>query len=475
MDPAGVSAFLDDVAARGLELHGLMVLRRGAVAAEGWWEPYGPDRVHLLYSLSKTFTSAALGHAVAEGLVDLDATVLSCFPELDDEVTDPRSRAIRVRDVAAMASGHETETVDRAWALSPEDLVRGFLLLPPEHDPGSHFAYNQPCTYALAAILQRASGTTLTEYLRPRVLEPLGITVGGWQQRPEGQDLGYSGLHLTTESAARLGLALLGDGVVQGRRVLPEGWVAEMSRVHVATAPVPDPEGAGEVAGAGEGWRGDWAQGYGFQVWRSRHGFRGDGAFGQFCLVLPELDAVVATNAATEDLQGILEAVWTHLLPALGDGDAGSEDPAGPTPAAAALAERLRGLALPVAATAAELQEGTWVGGAADAVGLGRLELRRAGDRWVVEVSLGGEALVVEAGVGRWAVTEPVGGRAAIAAAVGAPDADTVEVEVALVETPHRLTVRGRRSTGELTSTWRTRPLGGQPSLVSYQRPLTAG
>src|SRR5690349_10026192 len=115
VDPAGLEAFLDAIEdAPQIDLHGLVALRHGRVIAEGWWSPYSADRVHLLYSLSKSFTSTAAGLAVAEGLLDLDATVLSYFPELDGEITDPRSRAMKVRHIAAMASGHDTETLDRA-------------------------------------------------------------------------------------------------------------------------------------------------------------------------------------------------------------------------------------------------------------------------------------------------------------------------------------------------------------------------
>ncbi|GIG30357.1 serine hydrolase domain-containing protein [Cellulomonas marina] len=462
VDPAGVSAFLDDVAARGIELHSLMVVRGGRVAVEGWWAPYGPDRVHLLYSLSKSFTSTALGLAVDEGLVDLDATVLSYFPELDDEVTDPRSRAMRIRDVAAMASGHGAETLDVVREASPQDLVRGFLLLPPERDPGTLFTYNQPCTYALAAVVQRRAGTTLTEYLTPRLFAPLGITTGAWQQEPEGQDIGWSGLHLTTESVAAFGLLLLRDGVLHdGRRLLPEGWVAEASRAHVPTVAADPPAGAERRAG-------DWAQGYGFQYWRSRHGFRGDGAFGQFCLVLPEQDSVVVTTAGTQDMQGVLDAAWEHLLPALGGevGTGGGDADAG---AADALAARLADLALPVPEVVGDLAEAALV---ADPPGrLERVELRRAGERWVVEATVDGATWLAEAGVGSWAVTEPTDGRPALAVAVGAPADGTVVVEAALLETPHRLRLLGDRTTGRVTVAWHTAPLG-RLELASMQRPL---
>ncbi|WP_258724892.1 serine hydrolase domain-containing protein [Cellulomonas sp. NS3] len=477
VDPAGVLAFLDDVDAHGIELHSVMLVRHGRVAAEGWWHPYGPERVHLLYSLSKTFTSAALGFAVAEGLVDLDATVLSYFPELDAEVTDPRSRSVLVRHVAAMASGHAEETHDDAWELSPDDLVRGFLLIPPQHEPGTHFAYNQPCTYALAAILQRRAGVTLTEYLGPRLFAPLGITVGGWQQAPPGQDLGFSGLHLTTEAVARFGRLLLDDGMLDGRRVLPAGWVDLASRVHVATA-----ASGGETPAGASG--GDWAQGYGFQLWRSRHGYRGDGAFGQFCVVLPEHDAVLVTTAGTEDMQGILDAAWAHLLPAFGEvpaggaaGRDGSAAEGGSTAdggrarsaAARALTDRLAALTLPLPVGGAPLTEVAFQAGRAGQGRAERLELRRVAAHWEVEVDVDGQTWVAQAGDGRWAVTEPTDRQHALAVAAAATGTGAVHVDVVLLETPHRLTLVGDGA-GTLTTRWHTEPLGPVP--LSMQRPL---
>jgi CubicO group peptidase (beta-lactamase class C family) len=124
VDPAGILAFLDSLeSAPDIEMHSLMIIRHGRVVAEGWWSPYAPEQVHLLYSLSKSFTSTAAAFAVAEGLLNLDATVLSYFPELDSEIVDRRSRSMLVRHVAAMASGHLEETLERVLTLDPAEPV----------------------------------------------------------------------------------------------------------------------------------------------------------------------------------------------------------------------------------------------------------------------------------------------------------------------------------------------------------------
>src|SRR5919202_2392433 len=194
--PAEILAFLDALQARpDIEMHSFMLLRPGYVVAEAWWSPYSADRPHRLYSLSKSFTSTAAGFAAAEGLLDLDDTVVSHFPEFEADITDPGSRSMRIRHIAAMASGHEQETWSQALALDSHEPVRGFLLIPPDRPPGSVFAYNQPCTYTLASIIQRHAGVPLTQYLRPRLFDPLGIREVGWQSFPPGRERGYTGLH----------------------------------------------------------------------------------------------------------------------------------------------------------------------------------------------------------------------------------------------------------------------------------------
>ena len=209
VDPAAVLATVEAIDGDpAVELHSLMVLRHGRVVAEGWWAPHTPERTRLVYSLSKSFTSTALAFALEEGLVDLDDTVVSHFPELDGDITDPGSRSITVRHVASMASGHDREMVDEALALDPHEPVRGFLMVPPDAPPGTLFAYSQSCTYALASIIQRAAGMPLSAYLRPRLLDPLGIGEVGWATWSPGREQGFSGLFARTDQVAKQGIEI---------------------------------------------------------------------------------------------------------------------------------------------------------------------------------------------------------------------------------------------------------------------------
>ncbi|BCJ31754.1 serine hydrolase domain-containing protein [Actinocatenispora sera] len=430
VDSRGVSAFLDAVeAAPNIEPHSLLVLRHGHQVAAGWWAPYRADRPHMLYSLSKSFASTALGLALDEGLLRLDDRVVDFFPEYRELATDPGTRAMRVRHLASMSTGHTRDTWDEVES-DPGDPVRAFLRLAPDREPGTVFAYNQPATYTLGAILQRLTGTTLAGYLRPRLFDPLGIDAATWQQDAAGRDLGFIGLFLTTDAIARLGELYLRRGVWQGRRILSEDWVAAATRPQIPTTGEQNP---------------DWAQGYGFQFWMSRHGFRGDGAFGQFCLVLPEQDAVVAYTGATVEMQAVLDLVWRHLLPAFGTRGSAADD--------AALAARLGNLALPPV-PGGDPRPGTW-----------SLSPAGAGASPLTEVVVrDGEIVLREPGTelrlplvpGRWTVVdEPV----PVAVSGGWADGTHLAVDLLFLHAPHRLSVTADVDAGTFDAHWAATPL----------------
>jgi CubicO group peptidase (beta-lactamase class C family) len=451
--PGAVLALLDSWESNPeIEMHSLMVVRHGHVVAEGWWAPYTPDRRHLLYSISKSFTTTALAFAVAEGLVDLDGRVIDHFPHLDAEVSDGRSRAMTLRHLASMASGHDRDMFDEVSRRDPGDLVRGFLSIPPDGQPGSVFAYSQPCTYTVASVVERAAGMSLTDYLRPRLLDPLGIGDVGWLAWPEGHQLGFSGLYARTEDVAKLGVLYLDGGRWGDRRLVPQEWVEQATSAHVATSQHP------EV---------DWQQGYGYGFWRSRHGYRGDGAFGQFCLVLPAHDTVVATTGGTEAMQAVLDAVWTHLLPGLGGSGA---DPA----AEHELSARLAGLRLPPvvgAATppdAASALDRPLEVAAASPFALFSSELTsvamdRDADGWLMTLRENGNELVLPVGSGDWAVSTPLDrkGGAVPVAASGGWDGDVLGIEVRFLETPHTMSLSCSLREDVARASWRHLPLHG--------------
>ncbi len=465
VDARGLISFLDAMdAAPDVELHSLMVLRHGRLLASGWWAPYTPEGLQLLYSLSKSFTSTALGLAVGEGLLSLDDLVVDLVPGGREVATDERVLRMRVRHLAAMASGHHADTWERVMRADRADPVRAFLQLAPEGEPGTVFAYNQSCTYTIATIVQRLTGGTLVDYLRPRLLDPLGIGPVAWKQHPDGVDLGFSGLHAQTEALARLGQLYLQGGVWQGRRLLAADWVEQATRVQVAN---PDEANV------------DWRQGYGFQFWMARHGFRGDGAYGQFAVVLPEQDMVVAITAQTENMQAVLDGLWAHLLPAVGSA------PDQPQPATAEdrlLAERLSGAALaPVdAGPCPSGQDQDWSGpfalepdGPDGGPELSRVELEHAADGWwltLVEPGPEQARVRVQVGQGEWAQAGD-GGQVPTAVSGGWPAPGTFRADVIFVQTPHRMRLTCTLADRRASARWVTGPLhAARPSSLRAPR-----
>ena len=222
---AGILAFLDAVQHSKHELHSFMLVRHGRVVAEGWWSPYGPEFNHTLYSLSKSFTSTAVGFAVAEGKLRVDDRVVSFFPnDLPEHVSDNLA-ALRVKDLLTMSVGNAKEPT--LAMVEQENWVKAFLAWPIANPPGTQFLYNSAATYMLSAIVQQVTGQKILDYLQPRLFEPLGIQGATWETCPRGINVGGWGLSIQTEGLAKFGQLYLQKGVWQGRQLLPAQWVEE--------------------------------------------------------------------------------------------------------------------------------------------------------------------------------------------------------------------------------------------------------
>jgi CubicO group peptidase (beta-lactamase class C family) len=297
---------LEDAQRQQIELHSVMILRHGTVISEGWWKPYAPQYLHTLFSLSKSFTSSAIGFAVTEGLLTEDDTVISFFPDDLPLEISPNLARMRVRDLLSMSSGHSDDTLGpQIWA-TPGNWVRTILAQPVPFEPGTHFVYNTGATFMLSAIIQKITNQNLLAYLEPRLLQPLGIEGATWESNPDGIAFGGFGMNARTEDIAKFGQLYLQKGVWNDRQILPESWINQATRSHIDNGDHSSNSGLGN----------DWGMGYGYQFWRCRHGaYRGDGAFGQYCVVMPEQDAVIVMTAGMADMAAGLNLVWDHLLP----------------------------------------------------------------------------------------------------------------------------------------------------------------
>ncbi|MFP4975770.1 serine hydrolase domain-containing protein [Paenibacillus sp. CN-4] len=390
LSSGSILRFLDELSENSIEVHSFMLLRHGHVIAEGWWSPYKPHAPHNLFSLTKSFTSTAIGLAEHEGLLSIDDSVLSFFPDKTPAEPDERLLRLTLRHLLTMSTGHSEDPVNHFN--EQESWTDTFLKASFEHEPGTTFMYNNAASYMLSAILQKVSGMTLLEYLQPRLFEPLGIHEAEWETCPEGICVGGRGLFLTTASIAKFGLLYLQKGVWNGQQIVPEQWILQASSLQIANGDPNEPN--------------DWKQGYGFQFWRCRHNaYRADGAFGQFCLIMPGQDAVLAVTSGTDRMHAVLDAVWNHLLPGMEAGSASSSDES--SEAADELRSRLSSLSIEAprllfdSPLEAKLSLTPYVFDA-NPFGLGEVTIEFQGHSAILNIDRDGQQAEVSLGRGTW-------------------------------------------------------------------------
>ena len=298
-----MNRYLDAVKKAGQDLHSIMIVQHGNVIAEEWMGEGKEDKPHILNSVSKTFTATAVGLAASEGRLKLTDKVISFFPDKLPATVSENLAAMTVRDLLTMNCGHDTDPTGTVRKKADADWVQEFLAFPVEHKPGTFYTYNSLGTYMLSAIVQKVTGEKVVDYLYPRLFRPLGIINARWQESPQGINTGGWGLYLKTEDLAKMGQLFLQKGNWNGKQILPEEWVKEASACQVPSLPAGmKPEMVKKAKMNAK--TSDWLQGYGYQMWRCRHNaYRADGANGQYILVLPDKDAVIAVTANIPDMQ----------------------------------------------------------------------------------------------------------------------------------------------------------------------------
>ncbi len=419
-----------------------MVLRDGETVLERYWEPYTGNDLALVYSASKTFTAAAVGLAIEEGHLSLSDRIVDLLdPGGQSRRADPGAAQITVHHLLSMSTGHTEDTQAVLEQHPAEDWADLLLALAPQARVGSVHTYNNGASWALGEAVRRRTGQDLLEYLQPRLLEPLGIAAT-WDRDRLGRCLGWTGLHVNTRALAAMGELYRCDGLRDGRRLLPEGWVATSTSAQIPTAE-DSPE---------------WDYGYGYQLWLGREGYRLDGAFGQFAFVLPARGLVIAVQSAQSCTQQLIDLLWEHLdagtllqepgeqslaLPVPADSGAGGQwVSSGPVPHDPALAE-----------------PGEEQGEPADLTGL---VARREGGRFRVRCTAEGHPLELVAEPGRWHRQQLQLGDTSVpvALAAGVDASGALLLRLVLTDTPHTLRIR-LAADGTAGQAWRVKPLQG--------------
>lgn len=294
-----IEALIDDFKESDVEIHSLMVLSGGKVAFESWAAPYSPDLPHAMYSVSKTFTSAAIGFAVEEGLLTVDTKLIDIFPEFAPKKPDPNLEKMTIYSLLTMQSGKNISVM--ADKTNP-DWEKQFFESPWGFTPCSgDWQYISENQYMLCSAIHRVTGECVVSYLTPRLFEPLGIDVPDWELSPSGVEAGGWGLFIKTEDLAKFANCYQHGGKFGRKQVLPAEWVRDTLRRHA------DNSRANKSP--------DSQSGYGYCIWHcaGAPAWRMDGMFSQFAFLFKDRDASIIMTAGEIDGQKTRDCLWRHV------------------------------------------------------------------------------------------------------------------------------------------------------------------
>lgn len=271
-----VRRMMDRILSLRITMHGLLLVSKGRVVAEANWEPFHNDELHRMYSVSKSFTSMAVGCLIEEGKLHLDDRVYRFFPDKVPEKLHPYLEEATVRDLLMMATPYD----DQSYTVKDKDWVWTFFNIAPTHPAGTIFSYDTAGTVVLCTIVERLTGMSYLEYLRGKLFDPIGASKGiRCIQTPEGTSWGGSGMLCSLYDLAKSAYVCMHHGQWEGRQLLPKDYIDEAVSKQI------DNSHLGNV-------------GYGYQIWRmKRDGFGFFGMGGQYAFCFPNEDIVFACTA----------------------------------------------------------------------------------------------------------------------------------------------------------------------------------
>lgn len=302
---SAISAFIDRLKQAGIPMHAMLLCRHRKLVAEGYYAPYTKDRLHRMFSITKSLNSLSIGLLEADGKLSLDDPICKYFPDLLPENPHPFITAMTIRNLLMMRTCHAATT----YKGSPYEWVESFFKTAPSHKPGTVFHYDTSASHTLCMLVERLTGMHMLDFLKERVLNKLGWSEESYVlPNSYGDPQGGSGLLCTPRDLLLLGQLLLQKGNWKGEQLLPEKFLetatSKLSPT-VMTGPVPSE-----------------MQGYGFQIWRGEYNnFVLYGMGGQLVICHPDHDLVCVTCADTQGMGGgnqfIYNSFYETILPAL--------------------------------------------------------------------------------------------------------------------------------------------------------------
>ena len=295
-----IKNFLTNIKKANIELHSYMIIRHSKIIDEGYFYPYAKDIEHMMYSISKTFVSLAIGFLIDENKLKLDDFVIPFFKEIDFS-NKPYFNQLKIKHLLSMTTGIKEEPN----FLFNSDWIKTYFNMEIIHTPGTVFKYINMNSYILSVIICRISGETLIDFLYQRLFVKLDIEKPSWDKCPKGYEVGGWGLFLKTEDLAKVTDLLLHDGSNHYNiTIIPEFWIRELLTYHVDTSKHTNKQK-------------DYLNGYSYGLWRGndKTSFRLDGIYGQFAFVFKELNVVIVTTASYYLSYKIIDLIFEDLIP----------------------------------------------------------------------------------------------------------------------------------------------------------------
>jgi len=290
---------------QNLHVLNIIVRQDGNIIAKHDFEEEKPT---LLWSVSKTFTSMAVGIAISEGYFKINDYVIGFFPDIPHVRINEYLKKMTIHDLLCMGTGHAECPVSKAdWERGENwDISQLFFDEPIVFEPGTHFTYNNSATYMLSKIISLTTGTNLDEYLDEKIFQKLDIQKPKWDTCTKGIPLGFSGLYLTANQLSRFGQLILNKGVWKGEQLIPSSYIEQATSVQIKTSDF-------NTYFATE----DHHQGYGYQIWINSYpnSYRMDGLYGQYVVMLPDKNAVITyVSKESQNMTAVLELTWDTLI-----------------------------------------------------------------------------------------------------------------------------------------------------------------
>lgn len=325
--PSGaVLRMIERLSRTGFPMHSLLLLRRGKLAAEAYYAPYHREHLHRMFSISKSFTSMAIGLLADEGRIHLDDPIISHFPEYAPVNPHPYLRAMTIRHMLKMQTCYKATTYKLDMS---KNWVESFFTTEPDHMPGTIFNYDTSASHTLCALAEKLTGKPMLTYLKEKALYKVGFSEESYMlPDPFGTSMGGSGLMATPLDLAKFALLIQNKGRHNGEQLLPEWYIEEAVSFQTPTLH--------------KGPTLEERQGYGYQFWLTRHGgYVCYGMGGQLVIFLPKQDLICVTTADTQGMDGgnqfIYNTLYEEILPCL------SEEPLPEDPETAKRLSDLRG------------------------------------------------------------------------------------------------------------------------------------